>query len=91
MPHFKKKTRREAQRIHALRRAYERFGALPHLGELIGLIQQGKLRFVRRDSNRVTVWETEINGKLAWAVYDKERHTIVTFLYPEGNPGEFLQ
>ena len=68
---------------HAKERAGERFGIIfdqkTH-DEVIKIIQDGKAKFVERQSNRITLFDVFIDGKECRVVYDKERKTIVTFL-----------
>ena len=47
---------------------------------LIAKIQNNKLEFVERQSVRITVWRTILNGINVRLVYDKNRKTIVTVL-----------
>jgi len=73
-----------AQVNHAKRRAYQRFGIRLTHAEYIDMIRQikkGSAKFVRRQSNRVSVFEVWLPDlTTAHAVYDKQRHTIVTLL-----------
>lgn len=78
----------KAERIHAKRRFLERFGLELNRSEyadLVKQIQSGKAQFVSRSSNRITKWIVKYVGggknEQLIAVYDKMRHSIVTF-YP---------
>jgi hypothetical protein len=78
---MKKKT---CQNRHARRRAAARFGI--NMGprfheELVTAIQTGKASFVEKQSNRISVWDVDYEGKVARIVYDRIRKQIVTFLY----------
>lgn len=42
--------------------------------------QRAPVRFVERQSNRVTLWDIMLPGRTLRAVYDSERGRIVTFL-----------
>lgn len=92
MQRFKRRnSKRKAQRKHLSRRLWERFGVqyTQQLeSEWVRLIKQGRVRMIDKQSNRVSVYEIPIrNGDdlgFAHAVYDKERKSIVTVLYPEG-------
>lgn len=78
--------KRIAQRIHAKRRASERYGLTLNRHEMRGIVTQirrGKAKFLSRESNRLTHWIAKIHGNDTRIVYDSERHTIVTFLPPE--------
>lgn len=76
-------TKTRAQRIHARRRALERYELdlnRHDLREVVESIQAGKATFVRRQSLRVSIWEVTVKGQACRVVYDKLRKTIVTFL-----------
>lgn len=80
-----------AQTLHAQRRFAERTN-LPLTRELrrklVSMIHEQKnVRFVERQSNRITVWEAEVEGQFIHIVYDKERKNIVTVL-PLGLPDD---
>jgi hypothetical protein len=51
--------------------------------QLVNRIKKGKADFVRRQSNRVTLWDIEFEGQLIRVVYDKKTSAIVTALYPD--------
>ena len=79
-----------SQEIHALRAAKKRYGVdLGLLGmcEIRDQIQGGHSRCLERQSNRVTVHEVVWEGTAMVAVYDSQRHTLVTFLPPDFEPG----
>lgn len=68
---------------HAKMRASERFGinfSKQIHDEVIKTIQDGKAKFVEKQSNRITLFDVLVEGKECRVVYDKERKTIVTFL-----------
>lgn len=72
-----------AQRVHAKRRAEQRYGISMNrdsLRQLIVQIQAGKARVLERQSLRVSVLELCIDGNPIPLVYDHKRKTIVTFL-----------
>jgi len=74
-----------AERKHAKRRMAERFGISvgdETLREVVLAIQQGKATFVRKQSNRVTLWEVMIHDILTRVVYDKNTKEIITILRP---------
>lgn len=76
-----------AQRLHAQRRARERFGiSLSNrmYGEWIRMIQEGTAIFVDRQSQRLTRWRVPINEEESVVVvYDRNRKSIVTVLHAE--------
>ena len=67
--------------IHFKRRCEERLGFIPDVKILTKLIQNAKIPFVERQSNRITKWRWINNGKSYILVYDKERKQIVTILF----------
>ena len=81
-------SKRKSQLKHSLQRASLRAGAdlkQHEYNKLLTDIQDGNAEFVERQSNRVTKFKVELEGKEFIAVYDKHRKVIVTFLYPEGD------
>jgi len=71
--------------LHAQRRLGERYGL--HLTKqkqeaICNKIRSGDSVFVFKQSNRVAIHDVEYHGVLLRVVYDKERHQIVTFLFP---------
>ncbi len=87
-----------AQRVHAKRRMVKRHGiTLSRIGlkQIVDAIQnasrpQSKARFYDRQSNRISRWHVEHEGKWYPVVYDGKRKTIVTVL-PHGALGASLQ
>ena len=76
----------QCEKLHAKRRAMERLGFNLNKyarRDLVKLIQERKLEFLYKQSHRVTVYRANINGQDVDVVYDKKRHTIITFLFPE--------
>lgn len=70
------------QQVHARRRIEERFGVrFVSTLAIVDDIQAGRLRFIRKQSNRVSLYETEFEGKPAVVVYDRHRKVLVT-AYP---------
>ncbi len=77
-------TKREQQIVHAKKRAQERFGTDINKcfrRDLVDLVASGKLPIIRKQSNRVYVYEIDLNGQKAQLVYDKMRKVPITFLY----------
>ena len=77
-----------AQRSHAKRRFYERFGILLNRKDrqnLINQIQGNRAKFVEKESNRVSLWDVMVKGKIIRVVYDKDRKNIVTALPQEAD------
>jgi hypothetical protein len=84
------KSKVRSERIHAKRRALERYGVAfsnDDLQDIVRKIQAGKATLVGRQSNRVTVWIVEHADMRLMIAYDKSRSSIVTFLPVEGEPG----
>ena len=61
----------------------ERLGYIPNEGTLVKSIQAGKLKFLHRQSNRVTRWEwtDPLSGTNCILIYDKIRKQIVTVFF----------
>lgn len=79
-----------SQEIHARRAAQKRYGVdvgLLGMCEIREQIQSGRSRCLERQSNRVTIHEVEWSGMPMVAVYDTIRHTLVTFLPLDFQPG----
>lgn len=74
------------QRIHAKRRAVERYSLdlnRQDLRNIVTVIQSNKATPVEKQSHRVTVFDLTYNEVDVRVVYDKQRKTIVTFLPKE--------
>ncbi len=72
-----------AQRAHAKRRAAERFGlnlTKEAQREIVSRIQNGKAKFLEKQSLRISLWLVDWNGTEMRVVYDKNRKSIVTCL-----------
>ena len=76
-------TKKKALELHARRRLMERFGIKLNPDVLVKLIQEGKGVFIRKRTNRVTIWKVEHKGETFICVYDKMRKTIITVLTTE--------
>lgn len=79
-------TKKEAQKLHALKRLKERYGIEQNskfLGEIIGKIKNGEATLLEKQSNRVFVCKLEINNLDYFVVYDNNRESVVTFLTAE--------
>lgn len=80
-------SKKKSERLHARRRARERYGI--EVGahtrrRIIQAIQAGRSKPVRRTSNRNTVHDVTLDDELVVrVVYDNQRKEIVTFLPPE--------
>lgn len=80
------KNKKYAQRFHAKKRAAQRFGldlTTDKQRQIVRLIQLGKGRFVKHESNSRSHWVIEWEGQLLRVVYDKVRKELVTVLPKE--------
>lgn len=81
----KKKALQRHSRLRAAER-YDLFIDRDLRGKIVRSIQKHgpyPVKFVRKQSNRVTVWDVTLEDKTVRAVYDKNRHEIVTVLPPK--------
>ena len=85
----KRVTKAKVMRNHFWQRSIERVGYLVDEKELINLIQTQKLKFIEKQSNRVSVfrWISK-EGKKFRLVYDKIRHQIITILIEKGEEND---
>lgn len=77
----KNRTKARAQFAHTARRLSERFDICMGkqlYGHFVREIQEGTAEFLRKQSNRVTIWRTVYDNNAIVLVYDKIRKTIVT-------------
>lgn len=83
----KNKGKKYAQSAHAKRRAAERYNVVVSSDDLktvVQRIQSGRCTLLQKQSNRVSLFDVDIHGTVYRVVYDKKRHSIVTFL-PKGD------
>ena len=80
---MKRFPKKRNQRYHAEIRSFQRFGFVIDVDEAIRDIQQGRAKFLFRQSNRVTAWEISQKGERIVVIYDKMRKMIVTTLPKE--------
>lgn len=79
-----------SQEMHALRAAKKRYGVevgLLGMCDIRDQIQGGRSRLLERQSNRVAIHEVHWAGERMVVVYDSLRHTLVTFLPADFEPG----
>ena len=74
------RSKKKAVKIHFQKRSLERVGVLLNEKVIVNLIQENKLEFIERQSNRITVWRYVFMDKKYRVVYDKQRKQIVTIL-----------
>lgn len=75
--------KRNAQILHAIRRARERYGlelSIADIESLAKIIRTQTTKKVKALSNSRTVHELTYQGITVLVIYDKKRHTLVTFL-----------
>lgn len=75
-----KKTKSHNQKKHFYRRNLERIGVILDEVELVKKIQSGRLQFLQRQSNRVTVWLYEFLDKQYKVIYDNRTKNVVTVI-----------
>ncbi len=76
-------TKCHAERIHAKRRAEERYGVTLNkhdYKEISKSIMRGEQAVLKRQSLARTIYLIDYQGQQLKAVYDKKRHQVVTFL-----------
>lgn len=86
-----RQSKRKCQFKHATKRAWERYGIFiskADYEEACSRIQKVESNFIERQSNRITIHEIEVSGKIARVVYDAARKSIASFL-PEGRLFKF--
>ena len=84
-------TKKTSQQIHARNRMWQRHGIwLSKKGRriIINLIREQKARFLGRQSNRVSGWEVEFEGRKIKVLFDTVRGSLITVL-PEGAVWEY--
>ncbi len=80
---MRKKAKKKSQFQHAQRRACQRYGLTVgprKYEELCKKIQQQDCVFLEKQSNRVTMFAVQMEEQWLPVIYDKDRHSIVTFL-----------
>ena len=81
-----KRDKRSAQFEHARRRALIRYGLrlTRRLHDtIVGKIHISGSTLIERQSNRISVHDVKLNGKMYRVVYDSNRKVLVTFLYQD--------
>lgn len=76
-------SKQHCQIRHAKMRAMERFNlnlSDVQYKQMCSMIKQGKCKIIDKQSSRVSIHELNWEGKNLVVAYDKERHTIITFL-----------
>lgn len=71
------------ERRHAKKRAGERFGINLNriqYADIVRQIQENRSIFIEKQSARISVHVIDLLGTKAFAVYDRHRNAVVTFL-----------
>ena len=80
---MKNKARIKQKILHVKDRVLERYGVeitKSQYTKLSTMIKCQQGTFVKKVSNRVTIWECILNGIPFWCYYDKNIHKIVTVI-----------
>lgn len=81
-----RKSKKHCQRIHAKKRLSDRYDVSINRHQMRDLTKRiSSNTFIFKQSHRVTLHLIPHEGKLLFAVYDKQRKTIVTFLPLDAN------
>ena len=78
-----KRSKRRDQQRHARKRAQERLGlnlSVNRQNEIVGMIQRSECVFVRKDSNRVSVFDVEFEQETFRVAYDRHRKSLATIM-----------
>lgn len=73
-------TKTEALRLHFDRRCQERLGRVLDHKQLVRDISQGNIKFMMKQSNRVSVFILDIEEVIYRLFYDKSRQTCITII-----------
>ena len=77
--------KRRNQIKHARNRFQKRFDIRLNdnqYNQIVNRVKKGRASFVRRQSNRISLWDLDFEGQRIRVVYDKKTAAIVTALYP---------
>lgn len=79
----RRRSKEKAVDNHFAMRCLQRLGYIPNKNNLVRQIQDAKLPFIDRQSNRVTRWEwvDPLSKTICILPYDKERKQIITILF----------
>ena len=81
----KKKSKKKSVDFHFEKRCLQRLGYVPRRDLIVKDIQEGKMKFFDKQSNRVTrwLWTDPLSGTECIIPYDKERKQLVTILFKD--------
>lgn len=82
----------KGQRIHFKKRLFERYGLNINREEMTDLVKQitdGKAYFVRKSTNRISIFIVTYQGKEITVAYDKGRKQVVSAIPSEERVEEF--
>lgn len=86
-------TKKQAQQIHAKRRALERYELKLNrfdMKEIRRIIHAGKAFKINDETNRIRSYYLEYKEKWIKIIFDRSRQTVVTFLPISNNEIELL-
>ena len=75
-----------SQRLHAQRRFKERYNeelSTKDYNVMCSMIRNSKATFLEKQTNRISKFKIVFKNRDVYLCYDKQRHTVVTFLKPE--------
>lgn len=81
----RKVTKSECERIHVKRRFLERFGinlTRQKRLSIISMILQNRATFIKKESNRVSLFDVDFENQVIRVAYDRLRKELVTALVP---------
>ena len=84
--HGQRRSKKKSQQSHATRRLTQRYGirfTQKMQEDLRRMINNGEVRVLEKQSQRVTVCEVTYEGRLIRFAYDNKREQIATFLPTE--------
>lgn len=93
----KKPTKASCQKIHAKKRAAERFGIdfTKEVRKYFLACIHGRVKsdivLWKRQSNRTVQYLMTYEGKVVYFAFDRERQNIVTFLFPSEDAINFMK
>ena len=86
MKRRKKRTKKYNQRLHAQRRAYERYDkalTTQDLANIRDMIQNGESNYIRKLTNSRRLHSVSYNNEQYKVVYDKTRQQVCSFFEPD--------
>jgi isopentenyldiphosphate isomerase len=81
--------KRHSQRKHAKQRFQERFGidlSPAKRLEIVGRIRNRKATFILHQTNRVSLWDIDMDHQVIRVAFDRNRQEIITAMWPFAVP-----